>query len=99
MNHIWTVPIDHPAFAGHFPGNLILPGVILLDEALQIMTHAHGIALNNYEISQVKFLSPAKPGDELTIQHTAQPNGAIRFDIISGTRKIAGGAIAPKSTP
>ena len=99
MNHTWTVPIDHPAFAGHFPGSPILPGVVLLDEALQIMTDAHGIALNNYEISQVKFLSPAKPGDELVIQHAAQSSGAIRFDITSGLRKIASGSIAPKSTP
>ena len=66
----WTVPPDHPAFAGHFPGTPILPGVVLLDVALQIIADASGIALDLCEISSVKFLSPASPGDELLIQHS-----------------------------
>lgn len=91
----WTVPLDHPAFAGHFPGTPILPGVVLLDVALQIISDARGIALDLCEISAVKFLSPAGPGDELLIQHTVSASGTIRFDILAGTRKIASGSIVP----
>jgi len=91
----WTVPLDHPAFAGHFPGNPILPGVVLLDMALQIITQISGITLNQCEISSVKFLSPAVPGDELAIQHIVSANGTIRFDIVAGMRKIASGSIVP----
>lgn len=91
----WTVPLDHPAFAGHFPGTPILPGVVLLDMALQIIAKTSGIALDPCEISSVKFLSPASPGDELLIQHSISPSGAIRFDILAGMRKIASGSIAP----
>ena len=93
----WTVPLDHPAFAGHFPGTPILPGVVLLDTALQAIAEASGIALDRCEISSVKFLSPAKPGDELEIQHVASSSGTIRFDIVAGTRKIASGSIVPKA--
>ena len=74
----WTVPLDHPAFAGHFPGTPILPGVVLLDTALQAIAQASGIALDLCEISSVKFLSPANPGDELVIQHVISASGTIR---------------------
>ena len=93
----WTVPLDHPAFAGHFPGTPILPGVVLLDTALQAIAKASGIVLDHCEISSVKFLSPAKPGDELEIQHVISSTGSIRFDIVTGTRKIASGSIVPKA--
>jgi len=93
----WTVPLDHPAFAGHFPGTPILPGVVLLDVALQIIAKTSGIALDLCEISSVKFLSPASPGDELVIQHSVAASGTIRFDILAGARKIASGSIVPGS--
>jgi len=93
----WIVPTDHPAFAGHFPGTPILPGVVLLDVALQIIADARGISLDLCEISSVKFLSPANPGDKLDIQHSLSASGSIRFDIVAGMRKIASGSIVPGS--
>lgn len=89
----WTVPLDHPAFAGHFPGTPILPGVVLLDTALQAIANANGIALDRCQISSVKFLSPANPGEALEIQHAISANGTIRFDIVAGMRKIVNGSI------
>ncbi len=91
----WTVPLDHPALAGHFPGTPILPGVVLLDLALQIIADSSGIALDLCEISSLKFLSPACPGDELVIQHSVLASGTIRFDILADRRKIASGSIVP----
>ena len=93
----WAVPPDNPAFAGHFPGTPILPGVVLLDMALQIIAKTSGIALDLCEISSVKFLSPASPGDELLIQHSISASGTIRFDILAGMRKIASGSIVPRA--
>jgi 3-hydroxymyristoyl/3-hydroxydecanoyl-(acyl carrier protein) dehydratase len=91
----WTVPLDHPAFAGHFPGTPVLPGVVLLDAVLHATTAATGIALDLCEISSVKFLSPASPGDELVIQHILSASGTIRFDVVAGARKVASGSIVP----
>ncbi len=97
----WTVPSDHPAFAGHFPGTPIIPGVLLLDMALHRIAVATGIALETCTISSVKFLSPARPGDEVVIEHHITANGSIRFEILAGvanTRKIASGSIVPGVT-
>jgi 3-hydroxymyristoyl/3-hydroxydecanoyl-(acyl carrier protein) dehydratase len=91
----WTVPPDHPAFAGHFPGTPILPGVVLLDAALHAIAAATGIALDVCEIRSVKFLSPASPGEELLIRHSSSASGSIRFDIVAGMRNIASGNIVP----
>jgi len=93
----WTVPLDHPAFAGHFPGTPVLPGVVLLDAVLRATAAATGIALDLCEISSVKFLSPASPGDELVIRHILSASGTIRFDVVAGMRKIASGSIVPGS--
>ena len=93
----WTVPMDHPAFAGHFPGSPILPGVVLLDTALHLMAQTSGITLAQCEISSVKFLSPAHPGDVLVFQHEILPSGTIRFDILADLRKIASGTIATRA--
>jgi len=92
----WTVPLDHPAFAGHFPGTPILPGVVLLDTVLHSIAAATGIALEICEIRSVKFLGPASPGDELVIRHGLSAS-TIRFDIVAGMRKIASGSIVPGS--
>jgi 3-hydroxymyristoyl/3-hydroxydecanoyl-(acyl carrier protein) dehydratase len=91
----WTVPPDHPVFAGHFPGTPIVPGVMLLDSALHAIAAATGIALDACEISSVKFLGRAGPGEELVIRHIPATGGTIRFDITAGTRKIASGSIVP----
>ena len=93
----WAVPRDHPVFAGHFPGAPILPGVMLLDSVLHAIANATGMALETCEISAVKFLSPARPGDVLVIQHSLLASGTIRFDVMAGTRKIASGSIVPRS--
>ena len=94
----WTVPADHPALAGHFPGAPILPGVVLLDTALHAITAATGIALDVCEINSVKFLGPAGPGENLVIRHMFSAGGTIRFDIVAGMRKIASGSIVPGSS-
>lgn len=95
----WTVPVDHPAFAGHFPGTPILPGVVLLDTALRIIAEAHNIALEHCEIASVKFLSPVYPGDALAFHHALLSSGSIRFDVRSAQGAVASVTLIPSVRP
>lgn len=88
-----TIPVDHPAYAGHFPGQPILPGVVLLDTALHALATAQGLACAHGQIKSAKFLSPVLPGEALTLHYSAAPGGGFRFDIRCGTRGVANGAV------
>ncbi len=86
---------DHPAFAGHFPGTPIVPGVVLLDEALHAIGKLTGIDLSACHINAVKFLSPVRPGQQVGVRYETLNNGAIRFDLMCDERKVATGSIRP----
>lgn len=87
------IAADHPAFAGHFPGAPIVPGVVLLDEALHAIGTALSVDLSASQISSVKFLSPVRPGEPVQVQFEALANGSVRFDVISNERKVATGSV------
>lgn len=86
----WRVPIDHPAFAGHFPDRPIVPGVVLLDRLLAFVGQP-------CDIASAKFLNPAGPGETLEFRWRAGTSGAIRFDVVGGARTIASGTLTPRA--
>lgn len=90
-----TIAADHPAFAGHFPGQPIVPGVVLLDLALHAIGASIGADLSACRIGAVKFLSPLLPGDPAAVSYELGDGGALRFDIVSGERKVATGSLRP----
>jgi 3-hydroxymyristoyl/3-hydroxydecanoyl-(acyl carrier protein) dehydratase len=59
---------DHPAFAGHFPGRPIVPGVLLLAEALERLSQAAATPLRCVRINSAKFLRPVQPGELLEVE-------------------------------
>jgi 3-hydroxymyristoyl/3-hydroxydecanoyl-(acyl carrier protein) dehydratase len=90
-----SIPAHHPAYAGHFPGNPVLPGVVLLDATLSALERAgHGVA-GGWEINSAKFQSAVRPGEALTLEHETLPNGSIRFAIRTVDRTVASGTLVP----
>jgi 3-hydroxyacyl-[acyl-carrier-protein] dehydratase len=94
----WTVPVDHPAFAGHFPGRPIVPGVVLLDRAILFAEELLGQTAIPWQIGNAKFFSPVAPGEALTYVLSTKPSGAIAFNIRGAEREIASGSLS-KPTP
>jgi len=88
---------DHPAFAGHFPGQPLLPGVLLLAEVLEAVLAEPALALlvgAAPRIGAAKFLAPVRPGAQLTLQLTQALTGSprgLRFELREGDRIAASG--------
>lgn len=65
-----TLAADHPAARGHFPGNPIIPGAVLLSEALRLVEGETGMKFSPCRIRRAKFPHPARPGDRLVVEFT-----------------------------
>jgi len=90
-----TIAAEHPALVGHFPGVPIVPGVLLLDEVLRTAETQLGVPPQHWRISAAKFLKPVRPGETLTLEHEALPNGSLRFAVARGGELVAHGVLAP----
>lgn len=83
-----AISADHPAFAGHFPGRPIVPGVVLLDHAQHAIETATGLRLAGVAVA--KFLSPVGPGEALSVAFE-QVDAGVRFQVATADRQVANG--------
>ena len=88
------IPRDHPAFAGHFLGTPIVPGVVLLDEALDAIARELGLSLERCTLAVVKFKSVVRPGQRVTLRFEIAAPGNVRFELESAGQQVASGALA-----
>lgn len=93
------IAADHPALAGHFPGNPVVPGALLLDELVDAAGREFAWPPGRLQVVSAKFLRPVRPGERLRLRFTSTMTGAIRFECsvagqaaMSGTLKLSGGA-------
>ena len=70
---------DHPSLAGHFPGNPIVPGVVILDEVYSVLIAWQGHCHIN-AFSSVKFLQPILPGQSFIIHLKETAPRQVQFE-------------------
>jgi 3-hydroxymyristoyl/3-hydroxydecanoyl-(acyl carrier protein) dehydratase len=87
------LPADHPAFAGHFPGRPIAPGVVLLDEALRAIARLTGADLSRCTLQEVKFRSIVRPGEALQLTIAPVEPAGFRFEMLCGDRMVLEGTL------
>lgn len=84
---------DHPAAQGHFPGNPIIPGAVLLDEVLQAVQAAASTRFLGCEIRAAKFLHPVRPGDRVLIRWSTAANGETKFECLLQEQPVLTGTL------
>ena len=98
---IKNVTVNEPYFNGHFPGNPIMPGVLIIEAMAQtagaICTRTHSSGRPNLvyfmAIDAAKFRQPVLPGDvlELHVTKTRQRGNIFKFE---GVAMVAGAKVA-----
>jgi 3-hydroxyacyl-[acyl-carrier-protein] dehydratase len=89
MKQALPIAKDHPAYHGHFPGHPLLPGVVLLAEAMAALD------ASGWAVDHAKFLLPVEPGAPLTLTHEKLESGAVKFEIESPRGVVATGVLKP----
>jgi 3-hydroxyacyl-[acyl-carrier-protein] dehydratase len=90
-----NVTINEPFFQGHFPGQPIMPGVLIIEAMAQVAgvmafrSGVEGKAVYFMSIDNAKFRRPVVPGDQviMDIKVLKQRGNVWRF---SGTATVEG---------
>jgi 3-hydroxymyristoyl/3-hydroxydecanoyl-(acyl carrier protein) dehydratase len=84
---------DHPSLAGHFPGYPVVPGVVLLNEVLDTLRQGSTAPVSVTGLPRVKFSSPLRPGEAVTIRVDQDPTALATFACRVDARLVASGVI------
>jgi 3-hydroxymyristoyl/3-hydroxydecanoyl-(acyl carrier protein) dehydratase len=64
----FTIPPEHPALTGHFPGNPVVPGVVILDHVIDRVARRAGRPGAIAEaLPRVKFVGVVRPGQQVSV--------------------------------
>lgn len=96
MNDSFTIKSTHPSLKGHFPNNPIVPGVVILDEVINIIKKLKP-ELTLDKISMVKFTHPLLAEQEVSVEITEKNETALSFNCSHNETKLVTGQLALKS--
>lgn len=85
-----SIAPDHPSLAGHFPGNPVVPGVVILQQVMDAIEQRYG-PFRLLGLTWVKFLRPVRPGAAMLIALGEPAGERLEFVCRCGTETVARG--------
>ncbi|MGA6827265.1 hypothetical protein ACO9S2_06565 [Nitrospira sp. NS4] len=94
---VLSIGHEHLSLAGHFPGHPVVPGVVLLSEVIETLRRGSTAPLSVTGFPVVKFSTPLRPGEAVTIRVEEEEAGRAAFLCTVQARPIASGVIEFRS--
>lgn len=93
INDLLCVPSTHPALPGHFPGDPLVPGAVLLSMIIETTERWHEGKGRVKSLLAVKFLAPMRPDKVVVLSLLPISAGLLKFECQTGETLIATGRI------
>ena len=88
-----SISPNHPALAGHFPGNPVVPGVVILTALLQATEEQLHWTRGPVSVSSVKFMRLLRPGEPFTLLLEPRSDCEVSFAVMREQVRIATGTL------
>ena len=97
----WHVrlPSGHAVFAGHFPGEPILPGIAHLELVAAALAREATGPVTIASIREIRFLRPILPDEDVALRIESSPTGACRFELRVGGVLASRGELCVELSP
>lgn len=81
---------NHPSLPGHFPGNPIVPGVVIIDEVIAVVGKWQPQAVIE-GFNSVKFIQPLLPNEHFVVELNQTKSNRIKFECKKTQQVFASG--------
>ena len=91
--HVRPLRFDaaHPSFAGHFPRQPIVAGVLLIEQAAEALRDWRGVGVR--QVIDAKFLAPLLPDESAELELVALADARYRFTVRRGADTLLRGTL------
>ncbi len=76
----------HPALAGHFPDNPIVPGIVILDRLIRLWQKKSNLSIKH--ITNAKFTRPLRAEVICTVQYSEKGQQKIDFLVLDEAQNV-----------
>lgn len=96
--HGFVLAPDDPIAQGHFPGNPVVPGAVLLDRVIRLAEQRLRVTPAHWRIPMAKFLRPVRPGDRVDVIFKGSDVTEMSFECHVDQTVVASGRLIRHAT-